>query len=203
MTMLPSNTSTTAPMTAVTSVLISKTPSIGSLLVNRLTTYPPRSAPTRPSSNSAAASAAYMVAGQIDRGLTIWRDRTHGDQLISARHLLRGRRFWSLPEHVGNLELALFLFVPAALPLIFGGQWQSATGQALRQTQQIRLNASLFAREQRAFDLLRRPELSYEALDAVLATDAANWRDDERLAVQVPLHKPAASAMDALAYAAG
>ena len=44
-----------------------------------------------------------------------------------------------------------------------------------------------FAREQRAFDLLRRPEVSYEALDAVLAADAADWRDDERLAVQVPL----------------
>jgi predicted patatin/cPLA2 family phospholipase len=41
--------------------------------------------------SAAAASAAYMVAGQIDRGLQIWRDRTHGDQLISARHLLRGR----------------------------------------------------------------------------------------------------------------
>ena len=41
-------------------------------------------------------------------------------------NLLRGRRFWSLPEHVGNLELALFLFVPAALPLIFGGQLGSA-----------------------------------------------------------------------------
>jgi len=41
--------------------------------------------------SAAAASAAYMVAGQIDRALTIWRDRTHGGQLISARHLLRGR----------------------------------------------------------------------------------------------------------------
>jgi len=41
--------------------------------------------------SAAAASAAYMVAGQIDRGLQIWRDRTHGDQLISPRHLLRGR----------------------------------------------------------------------------------------------------------------
>lgn len=41
--------------------------------------------------SAAAASAAYMVAGQIDRGLQIWRDRTHGAQLISARHLLRGR----------------------------------------------------------------------------------------------------------------
>jgi predicted patatin/cPLA2 family phospholipase len=41
--------------------------------------------------SAAAASAAYMVAGQIERGLQIWRERTHGGQLISARHLLRGR----------------------------------------------------------------------------------------------------------------
>ena len=41
-------------------------------------------------------------------------------------NLVRGRRFWSLPEHVGNLELGLFLLVPAALPLIFGGQVGSA-----------------------------------------------------------------------------
>jgi small neutral amino acid transporter SnatA (MarC family) len=49
--------------------------------------------------------------------------------LLSAFGLLnlaRGRRFWSLPRHVGNLELALFLLVPAALPLIFGGQVGSA-----------------------------------------------------------------------------
>lgn len=41
--------------------------------------------------SAAAASAAYMVAGQIDRALEIWRERTHGGQLISPRHLLRGR----------------------------------------------------------------------------------------------------------------
>jgi predicted patatin/cPLA2 family phospholipase len=41
--------------------------------------------------SAAAASAAYMVAGQIERALEIWRERTHGAQLISARHLLRGR----------------------------------------------------------------------------------------------------------------
>lgn len=41
--------------------------------------------------SAAAASAAYMVAGQIERAITIWRERTHGGQLISARHLLRGR----------------------------------------------------------------------------------------------------------------
>ncbi len=41
--------------------------------------------------SAAAASAAYLVAGQIERALAIWRDRTHGGQLISPRHLLRGR----------------------------------------------------------------------------------------------------------------
>jgi predicted patatin/cPLA2 family phospholipase len=41
--------------------------------------------------SAAAASAAYMVAGQIDRALTLWRERTHGAQLVSPRHLLRGR----------------------------------------------------------------------------------------------------------------
>lgn len=41
--------------------------------------------------SAAAASAAYMVAGQIERALEIWRERTHGAQLISPRHLLRGR----------------------------------------------------------------------------------------------------------------
>jgi predicted patatin/cPLA2 family phospholipase len=52
--------------------------------------------------SAAAASAAYMVAGQIDRGLEIWRERTHGAQLISARHLLRGR---SLMDIEGLVEV--------------------------------------------------------------------------------------------------
>ncbi|HET9044339.1 MAG TPA: tRNA uridine-5-carboxymethylaminomethyl(34) synthesis enzyme MnmG [Burkholderiales bacterium] len=42
-------------------------------------------------------------------------------------------------------------------------------------------------REQRAFELLRRPEVSYAALDAALGGGAEDWRDDERLAAQVPL----------------
>jgi predicted patatin/cPLA2 family phospholipase len=41
--------------------------------------------------SAGAASAAYLITGQIDRALHIWRERTHGGQLISARHLLRGR----------------------------------------------------------------------------------------------------------------
>jgi tRNA uridine 5-carboxymethylaminomethyl modification enzyme len=42
-------------------------------------------------------------------------------------------------------------------------------------------------REQRAFDLLRRPEVSYDALAEVVGHAAGDWRDDERLATQVPL----------------
>ena len=38
----------------------------------------------------------------------------------------RGRPFRSLPRTVGKVELALFVFVPALLPLIFGGQVRSA-----------------------------------------------------------------------------
>jgi hypothetical protein len=38
----------------------------------------------------------------------------------------RGRRAIAIPEDVGGVELAAFVLVPAALPLIFGGQWVSA-----------------------------------------------------------------------------
>ncbi len=43
------------------------------------------------------------------------------------------------------------------------------------------------AREQRAFDLLRRPEVSYDTLVEVVGHGVDDWRDDERLAAQVPL----------------
>ena len=43
------------------------------------------------------------------------------------------------------------------------------------------------SREQRAFELLRRPEVPYATLDAVLGGGEDAWRDDERLAQQVPL----------------
>jgi hypothetical protein len=45
-------------------------------------------------------------------------------------NLARGRRFWALPEDVGPAELAAFVIAPAALPLIFGGQWGSALATA-------------------------------------------------------------------------
>jgi tRNA uridine 5-carboxymethylaminomethyl modification enzyme len=53
-----------------------------------------------------------------------------------------------------------------------------------------RLEATLgapLAREHRAFELLRRPELPYETLDVALGPIQADWRTDERLAAQVPL----------------
>jgi predicted patatin/cPLA2 family phospholipase len=43
-----------------------------------------------------AASAAYFVAGQIDRAVSIWQERTHGGQLISPRHWLAGRRLMDI-----------------------------------------------------------------------------------------------------------
>ncbi|MGB7904517.1 MAG: tRNA uridine-5-carboxymethylaminomethyl(34) synthesis enzyme MnmG [Steroidobacteraceae bacterium] len=43
------------------------------------------------------------------------------------------------------------------------------------------------SREQRAFEILRRPEVPYAALDAALGGGVDDWRDDERLAVQVPV----------------
>jgi hypothetical protein len=46
-------------------------------------------------------------------------------------NLLRRRPFWSLPRDVGTAELAAFVIVPAALPVIFGGQWGSAVATAV------------------------------------------------------------------------
>lgn len=43
-----------------------------------------------------------------------------------AVNRMRGRRFLSVPERVGKTELAVFVLVPALLPLIFGGQVESA-----------------------------------------------------------------------------
>jgi hypothetical protein len=41
-------------------------------------------------------------------------------------NLVRSRRFFALPDRVGRTELALFILLPALLPLIFGGQFRSA-----------------------------------------------------------------------------
>jgi tRNA uridine 5-carboxymethylaminomethyl modification enzyme len=43
------------------------------------------------------------------------------------------------------------------------------------------------SREQRGLELLRRPEVAYEALVGVVGQSGDDWREDERLADQVPL----------------
>jgi tRNA uridine 5-carboxymethylaminomethyl modification enzyme len=43
------------------------------------------------------------------------------------------------------------------------------------------------AREQRAFDLLRRPEITYDAITAIIGQGDGGWHEDERLAPQVSL----------------
>jgi tRNA uridine 5-carboxymethylaminomethyl modification enzyme len=51
----------------------------------------------------------------------------------------------------------------------------------------LEAQSGALSREQRAFELLRRPEVTYEALVAAVGADEAPWRADERLAEQVPL----------------
>ena len=41
---------------------------------------------------------------------------------VGAANRMRERPFFSIPRTVGKVELALFVLVPAVLPLIFGGQ---------------------------------------------------------------------------------
>jgi hypothetical protein len=47
--------------------------------------------------------------------------------IIGFLNVSRGARFLSVPSRVGPEEMAVFLVVPSVLPLIFGGQWKSAT----------------------------------------------------------------------------
>jgi hypothetical protein len=46
----------------------------------------------------------------------------------------RGRPLLAVPEEVGWVELAAFVFLPALLPLVFGGQWRSAVVTAAANT---------------------------------------------------------------------
>jgi hypothetical protein len=50
---------------------------------------------------------------------------------VAALNRARGRPPFAVPQEVGRLELALFVLVPALLPLIFGGQLTSAAVTAL------------------------------------------------------------------------
>src|SRR4051794_26938392 len=45
---------------------------------------------------------------------------------LAIANSMRGRRAGARPTEVGRVALALFVLVPALLPLIFGGQWESA-----------------------------------------------------------------------------
>src|SRR5688500_13974103 len=47
--------------------------------------------------------------------------------IIGVLNVTRGARFLSVPSRVGPQEMAVFLLVPSVLPLIFGGQFRSAT----------------------------------------------------------------------------
>lgn len=51
--------------------------------------------------SAGAPTAAYLAAGQVDDGLAIWREHTHGAQLIAARNLLRGRPVMDIDRLVG------------------------------------------------------------------------------------------------------
>jgi hypothetical protein len=44
---------------------------------------------------------------------------------------IRGRPLLARPVDVGVFEVAVFVFVPPAIPLLFGGQWRSALATAL------------------------------------------------------------------------
>ncbi len=46
-------------------------------------------------------------------------------------NLARGRRPFARPEDVGSVELAIFVFGPAVLPLVFGGQLVAAAATSL------------------------------------------------------------------------
>jgi hypothetical protein len=73
------------------------------------------------------------VLGALDRDWSVWANLAAGLGALAILlsgfgllNLLRGRRFLELPRRVGRLELAIFVILPALLPLVFGGQLVSA-----------------------------------------------------------------------------
>ena len=50
---------------------------------------------------------------------------------IALTNKARGRPAVAIPQDVGRVELALFVIVPALLPLVFNGQWRSALATAV------------------------------------------------------------------------
>ena len=51
--------------------------------------------------------------------------------VIAMTNKARGRPAVAIPQDVGKVELALFVIVPALLPLAFNGQWRSAIVTAI------------------------------------------------------------------------
>ncbi|MDP9135660.1 MAG: hypothetical protein M3N56_12645 [Actinomycetota bacterium] len=73
------------------------------------------------------------MLGAIDLDWSLWANLGAGAGglaiLLSGFGLLnvaRRRRFFELPHRVGRVELAIFVILPALLPLVFGGQVVSA-----------------------------------------------------------------------------
>jgi len=60
-------------------------------------------------------------------------------------NMIRGRPRFERPEDVGNFELAVFVLVPALLPLIFGGQWHSSLGTIAANIAILALIYAIFA----------------------------------------------------------
>ncbi len=78
------------------------------------------------------------MLGAIDLDWSVWANlaAAFGGLVIllaafGGINVLRGRPFWCVPDSVGWPELAAFVLLPAALPVIFGGQVTSAIVTAL------------------------------------------------------------------------
>jgi hypothetical protein len=91
--------------------------------------------------NRAAPLLAFVLLGEVLGAASLdWSPLANVAALLGALALVlvaiglvnrsRGRGFLAIPQDVGRLELAVFVLVPALLPLVFGGQWRSALATA-------------------------------------------------------------------------
>jgi hypothetical protein len=80
----------------------------------------------------------FEVANAPSRDFPIWLDIVAvvtglvillGAWMVANR--VRGRPLLARPVDVGVFEVAVFVFVPPAIPLVFGGQWRSALATAI------------------------------------------------------------------------